>query len=166
MLLFAVKLHVSEYEDSYRRLRNDLQSFRQTFERFPLVTSLAVAPPLLAQVRNVSLFSRGQSSRIDEDGDNRDVTHITSRSRASLHGLNSVDDTRLSSLRSEIAQTCEAGYFHMMGSRDMYFICLIYHMGTTRSALNDDPLSDSPTSWALVREKTIPGLGSFHIGRE
>ena len=113
LLLFAVKLHVDEYEGSYRRLRSDLQSFRQTVERFPLVASLAVPPPLLAQVRNASLFSRGQSSRIDEDGDSHDVTHITSRSRASLHGLDSIDDTRLSSLRSEVAQTCEAGYFHL-----------------------------------------------------
>lgn len=157
-LLFAVELHVNGYEGSYRRLRSDLQSFREDFERFPLVTSLAVPPPLLAQVRNASLFSRGQSSRVDEDGDSRDVTHITSRSRASLHGLGSIDDTRLSSLRSEVAQTCEPEYLHMMGSGDMYSICSIYYMGTSRSVLDDDTLSDSPTSWALVREKAIPGL--------
>ena len=156
-LLIALERTVNVYDISSIRLRSNLQSLRrQTFERFPLVASLEVPPPLIAQLRNASLFSRGQSSRIDEDGDSHDVTHITSRSRASLHGLDSINDTRLSSLRSEIAQACEVGNLRMMGSADMYSICVFYY--TAWSAFDDDPLSDSPTSWALVRERIIHGF--------
>lgn len=156
-LLFAVIMTVNEYEISSRRLRSNLQFFRQYFERKPFSarSSLAVPRPLLAQVQNASLLLRGQSFRIDEDGDSRNVTHVTSRSRASLYDLDSIDDTRLSSLRSEIAQVCEAGKHITMGSDDLFSICVIYNLGVAESALNDDPLSDFPTSWAVVREKEI-----------
>ena len=150
-LLLLVRRTVNEYEIYSGRLRSDLQFFRQTFEDTPLVgfsarTSLTVPPPLLAQVGNVSLFSRGQSSRIDGDGNSLDVTHITSRSRASLNDLDSIDDARVSSLRSEVGQACKAGLSRMMGSGDIYSICVIYYIGTGKSALDDDPLSDFPTS--------------------
>ena len=162
-LLFLVRRTVKEYEIYSGRLRSDLQFFRQAFADTPLVdfsarSSLTVPPPLLAQVGNVSLFSRGQSSRIDGDGNSRDVTHITSRSRASLNDLDSIDDARVSSLRSEVGQACKAGLSRMMGSGDIHSICVIYYIGTGKSALDDDPLSDFPTSWALLREKEIRRL--------
>ena len=154
-LLFVIRQTVDEYERFPRRLRSGLQLFRQTLEMKPLSaqSSLAVPPPLLAHVQNGYLLSRGQSSRIDEDGDSRKVTHVTSRSRASLYDLDSIDDTRLSSLRSEIAQVCKAGKHIMMGSNDLFSICVIYNVGVAKSALNDDPLRDFPTSWAVVRER-------------
>ena len=157
-LLFALKWTVKESEISSRKLRRDLQFFRQILEEKPFSarSSLAVPRPLLAQVQNGSLLSRGQSSKIDEDGDSRIVTHVTSLSRASLYDLGSIDDTRLSSLRSKIAQVCKAGKHIAMGSDDLFSIWVIYY--TAGSAFDDDPLSDSPTSWALVRERIIHGL--------
>ena len=156
-LLFALKRTVNKYEISSRILRHDRQYFRQILERKPFSarSSLAVPRPLLAQAQNASLLSCGQSSRIDEDGDSRNVTHVTSRSRASLHDLDSIDDTRLSTLRSKIAQVCKARKHITMGSDDLFSICVIYNVGVAESALNDDPLSDSPTSWALVRQREL-----------
>ena len=155
-LLIALERTINLYDISSIKLRSNLQFFHETFERFPLVASLEVPPPLIAQVRNASLFSRGQSSRIDDHGDSRDVSHITSRSRAFLHCLDSIDDTRVSTLRSEVAQACEIGDLRVIGSADMYSICVFYY--TAGSAFDDDPLSDSPTSWALVRERIIHGF--------
>ena len=57
--------------------------------RFSARSSLAVPPPLLAPVHN-----NGQGSRINEDGDSRDVTHITSRPCASLYDPDSIDDKK------------------------------------------------------------------------
>ncbi len=162
-LLFEIIRTIKEYEMCSKSLRSSLQFFRQTFEERPVSkfsarTSLEVPPALLAHVQNVSLLSRGRSSRVHEDGDIRVVTQIASRSRASPYNLDSIDDTRLSSLRSEVAQACNAGYYHIMGSKDLFWICMIFHSGTVRSALDDDPLSDFPTSWAVLRERIIRRL--------
>ena len=159
-LLFTIRHTVKEYEIFSNSLRSGLQFFREILEdrrllEFSAHASLAVPPPLLAQVQNISSLSRGRSSSVHEDGDGRVVTHITSRSRASLYNLDSVDDTRLSSLRSEVAQACNDGYYIGTGSEDLFWICSIYHRGTLNSALDDDPLSDFPISWAVLRENII-----------
>ena len=161
-LLFAIEKTVKVYELFSKSLRSGLQFFRKILEdrrllEFSAHASLAVPPPLLAQVQNISLLSRGRSSSVHEDGDGRVVTHITSRSRASLYNFDSVDDTRLSSLRSEVAQACNDGYYIGTGSEDLFWICSIYHLGRGQSALDDDTLSDFPTSWAVSREKIIRG---------
>ncbi|KAK0506911.1 hypothetical protein JMJ35_010611 [Cladonia borealis] len=155
--LLAVRFEYGVYRSRLRRLP---EFFSQTFDSFHLArllarSSLAVPEPLFAHVRKISFLLPGQSSRADKDGDSRDITHIFTRSRASLYDLDSVDDTRLSSLRSEVAQICNAGNYIMMGSDDLFSICTIYHLGVVRSVLDNDLLSDYPTSWAVVREKAI-----------
>ena len=154
--LFAVMQTINEYKMYSRSLRGGLQVLRQSFERLPLARNLlAVPPPLLTQVRKISLLARGQSSRTDEGGDSRDITHIVSRYGASLYDLNPIDKARLSSLRSEVAQVCKAGNYMKMGCDDLFSICTIYHLGVIRSVLGNDLLSDYPTSWAVVREKAM-----------
>lgn len=137
---------MDEYEVYYERLVGDLHGFRQSFKKRPLSellaqSSLAVPAPLLAQVHNISLLSRGHSLRIDDDGDSRDTTHITSHSHIFPYDLGSTYNTRLSSLRSEVAQLCKAPNNIIIGSDDLDAICVIYNMIATMSALEDDPLS-------------------------
>ena len=155
--LLAVRLEYGVYRSRLRRLP---EFFRQTLDSSHLArllarSSLAVPEPLLAHVLRISFLSPSQSSRAIEDGDSRDITHIVSRSRASLYELDSVDDTRLSSLRSEVAHICNAGKYVAMGSDALFLICTIYHLGVIRSVLGNDLLSDYPTSWAVVREKAM-----------
>ena len=157
--LLALRETMDEFEVYHRRLRSDIQEFRQSFEKSPLFgfsarSSLAVPAPLLAQVQNISLLSRGQSSRIDGIGENFDVAHTTSHSPVFL-GLDSIDDTTLSSLRSKVAQLCKAQNNIMTNSDDLSTICMIYNLVATMSALDDDPLSDFQTSWFVAREEAI-----------
>ena len=106
--LLVVKETMDDYEVYYKRLVGDLHGFRQSFKKRPLSgflaqSSLAVPAPLLAQVHNICLLSRGHSSRIDDDGNSRDTTYITSHPHVFPYDLGSTYDTRLSSLRSEVA---------------------------------------------------------------
>ena len=158
--LLTVKETMNEYEIYYRRKQSNLQEFRQSLEKSPLIeysaqSSSAVPPPLLAQVRNVFLLSRGQSSKIDEVGDSRNATHVTSHPHVFLNHLDPIDDDGLSSLRSEIAQLCKVQNNIMINSDDLHTICVIYNLVATMSALDDDPLSDFQTSWMVVRAEVI-----------
>ena len=158
--LLIVRDAMDEYGVHCRRLRSNLDDFRQIFDRIPLVrpparSSSAVPDPLHAHVRNTSLLSHGQSSRIHGDGDSSKFTPTTSPSRVFLYDPNSIDDTRLSSLRSEVAQLCKAGTDIMMGSDDLYSICVIYDLIATTPELDDDPLSSFQTSWVVAREEAI-----------
>ena len=109
--LLTVKEIMDEYEQYYKTLVGDLHGFRQSFKKRPLSgfsarSSLAVPAPLLARVHNIALLSRGQSSSIHEDRDSRDITHIASHPHVLSYDLGSTYNTRLSSLRSEVAQLC------------------------------------------------------------
>ena len=112
--LLVVRRTMDEYEVYCSRLRSHLDFFRQTIESIPLVRlsarSWSAGPePLLAHVRKISLLSPGQSSSIEEDGDSRNFTRITTLFRVFLYDPDSINDTGLSSLRSEVAQLCKAG---------------------------------------------------------
>lgn len=151
---------MDEYEVYYERLVGDLHGFHQSFRKRPLSgllaqSSLAVPAPLLAQVHNISLLSRGHSSRIDNDGDSRDTTHITSYPHVFPYDLGSTHNTRLLSLRSEVAQLYKAPNNIIIDSDDLDAICVIYNLIVTMSALDDDPLSGFQTSWVVVRQEVI-----------
>lgn len=158
--LLVVRETMHEYGVHCSTLRSHLKFFRQTFESLPLVrlsarSSLAVPEPLFTHVRKISLLSPGQSLRIDKDGDSRDFARIASLFRVFLYDLDSIDDTRLSSLRAEVTQLCKAGKCVMMGSDDLFSICVIYDLIATTPALDDDPLSGPQTSWIVERREAI-----------
>ena len=158
--LLEVRETMHEYEVYCSRLRSHLEFFSQIFESLPLVrlstrSSFKAPEPLLEHVRRISLLSPGKSSNIDEDGDSRDFTRITSLFRVFLYDPASVDDTRLSGLRSEVAQLCKAGKYVMMGSHDLFSICVLYNLIATTPALDDDPLSCPETRWTVERREAI-----------
>ena len=151
---------MDEYEVYCSRLRSHLDFFRQTIESIPLVrlsarSSSAGPEPLLAHVRKISLLSPGQSSSVEEDGDSRDFTRITTVFRVFLYDSDSISDTGFSSLRSEVAQLCKTGTDIMMGSHDLFLICVIYDLVATTPALADDSLDGPQASWIVERSEAI-----------
>ena len=158
--LLIVRETMDAYEVQCSGLRSSLDFFRQILEGIHLVrpstrSSSAVPDPLLAHLRKIPLLSHGQSSRINVDGDSSKFTPTTSPFRVFLYDPDSIDDTRLSSLRSEVAQRCKAGTDIMMGSDDLYSICVIYDLIATTPGLDDDPMSSFQTSWVVAREQVI-----------
>ena len=144
--LLLVQEAMEAYEIYSRRLRSDLQRYLQTMHWSPSFGfspqgSLALPAHLLYQTHNVSFLSRGQSTEIDDDGDSRDVSHITPHAHVFLYDLDSIDDTRARKSRSEIAQLCKTQQNVMMDSDNLYTICMIYNLSANVSPLEDDPLS-------------------------
>ena len=158
--LLIVRETMDAYEVQCSGLRSNLDFFRQILEGIHLVrpstrSSSAVPDPLLAHLRKTPLLSHGQSSRINVDGDSSEVTPTNSPFRVFLYDPDSIDDTRLSSLRSEVAQLCKTGTDIIMGSHDLFLICVIYDLVATMSALDDDSLDGPQASWIVERSEAI-----------
>ena len=148
------------YKTTFSRLWNDLKALRQSFSkrllsRFASTGSLAVPEFLLAQGENVSFVSPWQSSSIDQDGDDSDVSNIPPDTSLFGYSLNNIKNTQLSAIRSAIARHCKASNIENDPEDNLYTICTIYKLAAMMSGLDNHALSSTPTSWMVEIEKAI-----------
>lgn len=148
------------YEAHCRRLRSHLQQLRQGFFDIPPFEfsptgSLAVPAPLLAHVQRSHILLRRKSSSADDESEGSDINDVALHPYNFSYNLDWIDETRISTLRSELAQLCQERTNVKIVSGNLYTICLIYNLAATMSELDNDALTGFPRSWVVERREAI-----------
>ena len=158
--ILVVQETIEVYEAYYRRLRNQLQQLRQglfdipPFEFSP-TGEVAVPEPLLAHVQRSHLFSRQKSSSADYQSDGSGINNVSPHPYVFFYNLDWIDETRISTLRSELAPLCQDRTNAKIVSGNLYTVCLIYNLAATMSELDDDTLTSVQRSWVVERREAI-----------
>ena len=148
------------YEAYCRRLRSHLQQLLQDFGNIPPfefspMGSLAVPTPLLSHVQRSHLLSRRKRSSADDESDGSGIIDVNPHPYHFSYNLDWIDETRISTLRSELAQLCLERTNVEIVSGNLYTICLIYNLAATMSELDDDTLNSVQRSWVVERREAI-----------
>lgn len=141
--ILAVQETMEVYEAHLKNLRTQLHYLRQGFVytppfEFSPASLVAVPTSFLGQVQGPHYSWRIQSSSASKDSSSgsRSTTDVTPYSHVYYYDLDTVDDTRILTLRTAVAQLCRDRKNGNMVSGSLYIICEFWTLAATMSELN------------------------------
>ena len=154
--ILSVKGTAEIYTPHLRKVKAQLQHLRQSFTytpsfEFSPTGLIAVPTSLLEQIQDPSFLWRMQSLSVDQDSGTGGTPH----SHIYHYDLDRIDDTRISTLRSAIAQLCRNRKNSNMVSGSLYMICNIWAQAVMMSELDYDTLGGQQKSWVVKRTEVI-----------
>ena len=139
----------------------DIEALKDTLALANRIHELMLEAKRLAETNDAySKRLKSQLQDLRENLGNSLSIELSSRSvldilDPSLDDLDSIDGTRISTLRSKIAQMCQDPHHSNNVPRELHMVCFIYALGTTFSQIDDDVLRSVQRSWLMERKEAI-----------